>query len=68
MVARGAESALPITVRRSRDIPKVDKSKIAERTKEGSPCKTALFANKEDGRFIMDSDESLLVGFIWVCL
>lgn len=68
MVARGAESALPITVRRSREIPKVDRSKIAERTKDGSPCKAALFANKEDGKFIMESDESLRVGFMRVCL
>lgn len=59
MVARGAESALPTMVFRSSVIPKVDRSSIAERTKEGSPCKASLLANIEVGNFIMERDVSL---------
>lgn len=63
MVARGAESALPTIVRRSRVIPNVESSRIADSTKDVSPCKAALLANSEVGNLSMGSDVSVLDGF-----
>lgn len=58
IVARGADKALPTTNLRSRVMPKVDRSRIAESTKDGSLCKVALFAKNEGDSFIIDRDVS----------